>query len=403
LGEAQRAYFAEAADRLEAGDRVILCSPVPLWHLRQREPDRYADLRSFLDPLVAGRRSTLPLVLAGDFHVFAHHTRTDERTGEREDHVTSGGGGAFLHPTHNLAEQIPSAGGPVDYELAACWPPAPVSRALAPGFRQILDAQFLSLVPVVALLHLAFAALIPLRLTIPATPPAAEPSWKEAAAWMVGSWPCWPVLLLAVLGGVVATRPNSTDAILARNARRWGLLHGGMQAAVVVVAAALARWAVPGTRWWWHLLVVPVLGGLGSLLTFGFMTTVVNRRIRANDNTVYSKAHLTRYKHFLRMRIDTDGDLTVFAVGLDPVGDGWFDALRHRRPLPPSDPAGRPRLHLVWRGRIAGRGATVLLDPEDGQEVCGALPEDDLASVGCRDRQRTASSSSLARRRSTQR
>jgi hypothetical protein len=123
---------------------------------------------------------------------------------------------------------------------------------------------------------------------------------------------------------------------------------------VVVLAAALGRLAVPGTRWWWHLLAVPVLGALASLLTFGFMTTLINRRIKANDNVVFSKAQLTRYKHFLRMRIDREGGLTVFAVGIDPVGEGWFEALAHRRPLPPPDPAGRPHLHFVWARRIAG-------------------------------------------------
>lgn len=102
----QREYFTEAATALKKGDRVILCTPVPLWQLRQKYQDDYAELRNFLDPLIVGSGATMPLCLSGDSHFFAHLERLDADF--EEDHITAGGGGAFLQPTHNLPNGFPS-------------------------------------------------------------------------------------------------------------------------------------------------------------------------------------------------------------------------------------------------------------------------------------------------------
>ncbi|MEA2684806.1 MAG: hypothetical protein QOE93_1, partial [Actinomycetota bacterium] len=66
---------------------------------------------------------------------------------------------------------------------------------------------------------------------------------------------------------------------------------------------------------------------------------------------------------------DDKGVLTIFAVGLDPVGKDWFGALSDDPPrlVPPYDPAGSPRLHYLWGVDIQGpppKGQTVIDQPK---------------------------------------
>jgi hypothetical protein len=107
---------------------------------------------------------------------------------------------------------------------------------------------------------------------------------------------------------------------------------------------------------WWRFLVVPLVGAVVSIIALMLLMTFVNSRIKAADNEVFSAVHSMRYKHFLRMRIDSCGALTLFVVGLDPVGRDWFQALRPGGPrlAPPYDPEGGPRMHYVWGTTIEG-------------------------------------------------
>ena len=107
---------------------------------------------------------------------------------------------------------------------------------------------------------------------------------------------------------------------------------------------------------WWHFLVVPLVGGVLSTGLFIGMVRWINAQIKANDTLAFSSAHLTRYKHFVRMCIDDRGDLSVYVVGLDPVGEGWFEALTTpEASIPPYDSAGTPKMHYVWGRKFAGK------------------------------------------------
>ena len=150
-------YFKEAAERLRTGDRVILCTPVPLWQLRQKDRQSYAKLRSVFDPLIIGKGATMPLALSGDSHYFAHLERLD--TDFDEDHITAGGGGAFLQPTHNLPERIPLEEGNAEFRMTARWPLPADSRAIAPGAKRIFDRQYWPMIGVFMLLQLGLTGL----------------------------------------------------------------------------------------------------------------------------------------------------------------------------------------------------------------------------------------------------
>ena len=355
MSSAQQAYFEKAAERLSIGARVILCSPVPLWQLRQKDPRAYVRLRNPLDKLIQERQATMPLCLSGDSHFFAHFERADAdpMTAQRgEDHITAGGGGAFLHPTHGIPERIPLEGGNPEFNLTSRWPLPSESRGLAPGVRNLRDRQYWMIMAVLGAVHLAFASLVARRwspLPWAPEPRAGRTPVKEALLWAVSS--PWALLLLAVVAasGVLMVKASSREPGLTAAARRYGLLVGvGVAASLVALTAArhvIEREAPalgPGA------LVAAIVGGvLSTALLFGLLGWV-NVQIKAGDNLTFSAAHLTRYKHFIRFRIHANGDLTAYVIGIDPVGQGWYEAMHDKASVPPFDPAGIPRIHYVW-------------------------------------------------------
>lgn len=347
----QLEYFRRASQELREGDRVILVTPVPLWQLRQKFPDDYATLRSQLDPLIVARNATMPLCLSADTHIFAHVQRIDA---DGEDHICTGGGGAFLQPTHNIAERIPREGGNAEFVVRSKWPLPSDSRALAAGAKGLFSAQYWSIILVFGAFHALNSILVRLRSpAVPWAPDDHETGWRDAVGWSISSW--WSLLLLAVfvVAGSFLFRTNSREPQLSKAAKYYGILLGvGFAASFVAVQAAwrfvdhepdLDDW----TGWLGALLVV-LVGGALTLGTYLTGMKWVNGRIQAGDTTAFSPAQLTRYKHFLRFRIGRDGELTCFAIGIDPVGEGWYRAMTEDLVVPPHDSAGIPRLHYVW-------------------------------------------------------
>ena len=352
--EEQETYFKQAAKQLEIGDRVVLCTPVPLWQMRQKHPKQYTQLRSKIDPLIAGSQARLPLCLSGDTHLFAHFERLDVEPAE--DHITAGGGGAFLQPTHNLPERIPLERGNAEFKLTSRWPLPADSRALAADARVLFDARNWPLAVLVGLLHAGFLTL--LGLGRPKGWGAAQSDrWNESAAlkWALGSPWGWPLLALVVVAGVVSVKGNSMEPKLTVGGRVYGLLIGVAMAASMVFVAAALRYFDPWPRgklseatgapepisWFWIIAAV-VVGGILTLAVFVGMSKWVNSRIKASDTVAFSPGPSTRFKHFLRCRIDQNGDLTVYVVGIDPVGRGWYQAMTRDRIVPPYDPRGHP-------------------------------------------------------------
>lgn len=337
------AYFEGAAEAVKEGDSVILCTPKPLWQMRQTEPAKYAQLRGVIDPIIASRKATLRITLSGDSHYFAHFERAD---GHSDDCITAGGAGAFLHPTHNIPERIPQESAAAEFTLTARWPLASDSRSMAPPPVPLRDRQTWLIATVGALLHLLFWRLLGVGADTPwrGSP---QDGWRDSLRWATGSWAAVAMLVFVVAAGGLMLKAGSVESGLRSAARNVGLLAATVVAATFVGGAASRRLLFPDAG---------LLLGLVCCLLFGLVTAVAffiilnwaNGRMRVADNLAYSHGHSTRFKHFLRFRIDQRGDLTCFAIGIDPVGKGWYRALTTEGLVPPSDPAGVPRLHYVW-------------------------------------------------------
>jgi hypothetical protein len=102
LDTAQVSYFETMADRLQPGDSLVICLAQPSWMIADLqgldEEENFFKITSIARAKGAG----IVAVIAGDWH---HYNRYYAH--ELDMHfITSGGGGAFLHPTHVLKNNI---------------------------------------------------------------------------------------------------------------------------------------------------------------------------------------------------------------------------------------------------------------------------------------------------------
>ena len=102
LDMAQVNYFELMAKQMTPGDNLIICLAQPAWMLAdlhgQDEEENFFKITS----IARAHGANVVAVIAGDWHHYARYYAH-----ELDVHfITSGGGGAFLHPTHVLKNNI---------------------------------------------------------------------------------------------------------------------------------------------------------------------------------------------------------------------------------------------------------------------------------------------------------
>ncbi len=102
LDLAQVNYFAQIAEHMGPDDKVILCIAEPSWLIADLHGEDEEQNFFKITALARSRGARVCAVIAGDWH---HYNRYYQP--ELDVHFfTAGGGGAFLHPTHVLRNEI---------------------------------------------------------------------------------------------------------------------------------------------------------------------------------------------------------------------------------------------------------------------------------------------------------
>jgi hypothetical protein len=342
IDQPQLAFFERvAADWMNANSRVILCLAEPRWAYTTEEADpterdRFKNFAK-LEHLVtaADRGHEVALVMAGDSHHYARHVE------EKRNYVISGGGGAFLHPTHNLTDRI---GVPSDlpppgrqrepgrryernFRIArdpktgkeSLFPDRATSRSLVWwnfGFA-FMNWQFtLTLLAI----FLAFNWLMAANGRIAGAPLANALSGPGAfvAYGRIAFASPWPSLAaLAAFGGFYYL------ADYRHGLKRFalGMAHALAHFAVVILAAVLVAPLVAGVARP-DLAIVLAASALAAPLSatvFGIYLIATLELLGRHWNEAFSALRIEDHKNFLRLRIGVDGTLTVFPIGLSRV------------------------------------------------------------------------------------
>jgi len=327
LDEPQVQYFQKVAARMDDNARLIFCVPEPRWILEDAYPSHssYEELSStrFLEEKVFKRKARV--FLTGDLHFYKRHENA-----EGVQKITSGGGGAFLHPTHAPCTHRLTNG----FEQRAAYPDEKTSRRLSwrnflfPAINPKsgwLYAFLYAMSAWLASASLEASDVIDVKTALAATMNAAirDP--------LNGMW------LVSVVGGFIFF----TDTHI----RSWRIL-GGASHALLHLAAAFA------VGWLALLLTVNAFdlayGSIAQLLLSGFITFIVGGPVGAfilgaylfvsirifgrHGNEAFSSLRIQDFKQWLRLRIDAAGVLSIYAIAIDRVPRRWRAAQRNGKP-----------------------------------------------------------------------
>jgi hypothetical protein len=358
-------YFKSISAQMKETDRIILCNAEPHWvyaKMYEHLDASYSESNlSFLEQMLGKK---IAVFIAGDLHHYRRHEALDESSTQK---ITTGGGGAFLHPTHpgrfgtDVSTLEEKSSGRI-FQKKAVWPPEDVSRRLC--WRNLIfpylkgngswrfgfltaGLYFLTTLAVVSDFHhiertaLGLRAIISLKNIVGTTLHTVLNS-PTTLFWV----------LFTILGFVLFTDTHS-------KAYRWimGSLHAfahiisAFALALVSIyfainlASATSRLNNPqvkGGPFHWvytatqgehvfHLdlrillaVFLILLGGyvIGSFIQGLYLLISLNLFGR-HFNEAFSTIAVEDWKSFLKLKIDAAGDLFIYPIGIRRVPRKW--------------------------------------------------------------------------------
>lgn len=326
LDEPQVQYFRRMSQQMSAQANVILCVPEPQWVYELAYPDYEAYAARTLEYFERDvLQRPVRVKLTGDLHFYKRHA---DSSGAQQ--IISGGGGAFLHPSHLPA--VPELRNGFSEQVV--YPSTKISKGLAWGNLLFpwLNPKAGWLFAIVYGLSAWFASS---RLDL-ADIETFSQALRNALSLAVRD-PFLGLWLIIVVGSMVFF----TDT----HSRVYRVLGGGLHAIAHLMAALTLAW----------LSMRVTVNALGmqyghpsQLLAAGLLTFVSGAVVGGfvlglyllisvgvfgrHANEAYSALRIQDFKQWLRLRIDREGVLTGWCFAIDRVPRRWGN-----------DESGRPQ------------------------------------------------------------
>jgi hypothetical protein len=360
VDQPQRDYFSAIARGMPTGANIILCGPEPGWLYTLKQGNKSLAVIDDVGSIALNKHKGLkiPVVLSGDTHHYSRYAGDDGVT----QFITSGGGGAFLHSTHQLKPTVDLDRAKDGFlwlgvrvkQLSLGRDPNPANAAAPAEARYPTREESLAMLtgnfrfaasnPGFAILLGAFYWLLGL-VTV-------HLRWDGIGA----------TLILLLLGFWFYTKRQEGGgakvfALTAANA----IVH---TVAVIVLAFVfnktnvrylhLADW--PRLSFFLFAAEMIVVGGLIAGALFGIYLYASSRWWNLNHNDAFSAMRLDSHRNFLRLRIKDDA-VTIYPIGLDrvPRRDEWRRNTERRGSPPPAYVAVSPLAPRLIEGPITVR------------------------------------------------
>ncbi len=350
IDEPQLRYFSQIAGRMQLGDRVILATAEPHWIYGNIYDPKLLNNLAFLEKNVIREqaKATLQVAIAGDLHHYRRHESTD---GNRTQLITAGGGGAFLHPTYGPPVDEITFGRPtpITYKLKSEseFPDRSTSKRLL--LRDLIFPLFNPKFGLLTgLLYLIIAWVL-------------WPSVEKELASLTSNANGW-LKAQALLRAILQSPSGLAWIVLVfvgflfftdTHKKLYRIFAGSAHAVAHLAGLLLVSWTV---GWLTREVFVATRGSLSDILLragglfvggylvgcflMGFYLYVSLRIFRRHANEAFSALHIPDYKNFVRMYIDTSGNLTIFPIGIRRVPRKWQPPASVSKNKPQLIPAG---------------------------------------------------------------
>ncbi|MEO6694652.1 MAG: metallophosphoesterase [Ignavibacteria bacterium] len=336
-------YFRKIADKfMKEGDRVILCISEPNWIFAAKykkfgELYEESDLLYLQNEILAKKNVDIKVFLAGDLHHYRRHEEIKAFEPEAKvQKITSGGGGSFLHPTHdievnNISEEY-GMGKKTRrfFSLKESYPDIKTSKRLT--FQNLLF-PFLNpgfgIVTAILYLLTAWMVLSTLDLKTFEVPSGFLNNFTKAAtitfyAFMQNPFVAiWLVMVLITF--IVFT---DTHSKIYRYA--GGFLHCWTHfIAIFYIAwgsAIFASYLFKGDETFTFLiamLLIFIMGWVVGSAIMGIYLFISQYFFGRHSEESFSAIKIEDYKNFLRLHIAVDGTLSIYPIKIQKCPQRW--------------------------------------------------------------------------------
>ncbi len=320
VDKAQLHYFSqEIASQVEPGDRIVLCTATAAVTTQSEPQDSGGNLDYFERQVVQPTGARIVLHLMSGLH---HYCRYEQPNGSRHL-ITAGGGGAFLHPTHQLPENLEMGAGERRrrYRRTATYPSTAESKRMRKRL-WLLPVRNPAFSAFLGVLNVQLAFMLSLHVGDAhvelGVGDLGRALWRSPTAFLL------VVVMVMVFWGMVrfAHDAGGVSRLL------LGAVHASLQlaslAGFIIVASRLS--SAFGLEGLPSLIVfvglLALVGGLvGALGLAGYLWATNCLGFHANE--AYAPLQVMDFKSFLRLHFDADGNLTVFPIGIDRVCRRW--------------------------------------------------------------------------------
>lgn len=346
----QLEYFQDVINEMEKGDKIILCVPEPYWVRMikyQDLTDEYLKKEASIEKLEAffkGEKNiTIKAFIAGDLH---HYRRFEATDGSNVQKFTAGGGGAFLHPTHDYNfrkceekdyKKLEEKGNiKKRFSLKREYPSPEVSKKMDwKNFGFIFYNKTFGLATAVIYSTLAWMIHGNIK------EGDGVFNWYRAFKSTLNRFIEEPLAALVVtlmMLGLVAFTKTSSKIQKWLGGAAHGLAHltavfflgwfGYLAALRILGTPTLGEDLYSSAIWAISVFAVCFVGGwiIGSFI-MGMYLFVSLHFFGRHDNEAFSALKIEDFKNFLRMHIDSDGKLTIYAFKIDVVPKEWEDVM----------------------------------------------------------------------------
>jgi hypothetical protein len=348
MDQPQFDYFTLIAEGMPRDSKIILCSAEPGWLYTDTNSKSW-EITDYALGIAndADRGLSVPIVMSGDTHHYNRYVGPNET-----QFITSGGGGAFLHPTHQLEPTVNIALLGVTQKLTLA---SASNKGLEPAVYPSVDVSRRLVWKnwIFAITNWDFSILMGLVYWLLAVAVTLRDQWDMyGLAAVIFGW--------SLIGYTTNQEKSYRPTVLISSA-----IHASAHILVVIFAARYfaslndAHFTLTGAwyspwKWLGPLLLEMFPAGFligGSLFGWNMMLTC--RYFRMNRNDAFSALRIGAYNNFVRLKIAQDR-VDFFVVGLEnvPSRDDWQVNPNHKANTP-DEPRFIPRTplqpHLIER------------------------------------------------------
>ncbi len=334
IDKPQLDYFDRMSDIAEKGDNVILCTAEPSWSYQeyQKSDKPYQNLKYFKDRYALKREKKLnfSLILAGDLH---HYVSFKEKDSENPNwRITAGGGGAFLHPTHQIPDTLNFEDSV--YEKSSASPSNNESRqmALKNLLFPFINVRFGSFF---ALVYILFGWFVSTGNTGSLITQMANSGFSDFGTFipsvfetLLGS-PGLSIFIALIFFGILALADTNRKKPLSS----WiaGIIHGAVQVTLLIAGLWLVAYSLYGLAGMNPLSILGIvlfiagLGVSGWLLNgfaMGIYLMICILVLKTHDTEAFSSFRGEDYKSFVRMHVNSEG-LTIYPITIPRACRNW--------------------------------------------------------------------------------